>query len=59
MQEIAHHFGGVVSPSTEREFGRASVQITKDSANVELSSDIGTNIHSINYFSLGTHPSIG
>jgi GMP synthase (glutamine-hydrolysing) len=26
MQEIAHHFGGTVSPSSEREFGRAIVQ---------------------------------
>ena len=28
MQEIAHTFGGEVSPSTEREFGRAIVEIT-------------------------------
>jgi len=27
MQEMAQHFGGVVSPSTDREFGRASVQV--------------------------------
>ena len=30
MQEIAYKFGGEVSPSTEREFGRAEVEITID-----------------------------
>lgn len=30
MQEIAHTFGGVVSPSTEREFGRATISITAE-----------------------------
>ena len=30
MQEISHTFGGVVSPSTEREFGRANISITEE-----------------------------
>jgi GMP synthase (glutamine-hydrolysing) len=37
MQEIAHVFGGAVQPSTEREFGRALIDVTQenaDSANV-------------------------
>ena len=29
MQEIAHHYGGKVSPSTEREYGRAMIQISQ------------------------------
>jgi GMP synthase (glutamine-hydrolysing) len=28
MQEIVHHFGGIVSPSQEREFGRAFIELT-------------------------------
>ena len=32
MQEIAHTFGGAVAPSSEREFGRALVEITKEHA---------------------------
>jgi GMP synthase (glutamine-hydrolysing) len=28
MQELAHYYGGAVSPSTEREFGRATVEKT-------------------------------
>ena len=32
MQELAHVFGGEVAPSTEREFGRASVEITTEHA---------------------------
>ena len=35
MQEIAHVFGGEVSPSAEREFGRANISITEE--NKELS----------------------
>lgn len=35
MQEIAHSFNGAVSPSTEREFGRALINITAE--NLELS----------------------
>lgn len=30
MQEITRHFGGVVSPSTEREFGRVMIDIVTD-----------------------------
>ena len=37
MQEIAHTFGGTVSPSTEREFGRATVtKSTQHSAAADL-----------------------
>jgi GMP synthase (glutamine-hydrolysing) len=32
MQELAHHFGGEVSPSTEREFGRALIDMTEENA---------------------------
>eukprot|EP01041_Mallomonas_annulata_P007821 gene7821-15996_t len=32
MQEIAHTYGGVVSPSSQREFGKASISITKENA---------------------------
>ncbi len=28
MQEIAHVYGGIVSPSTEREYGRAEIEVT-------------------------------
>ena len=30
MQEIAHHFGGEVQPSSEREFGRALIDMTEE-----------------------------
>ena len=30
MQEMAQHFGGVVSPSPEREFGRAELTVLAD-----------------------------
>ena len=30
MQEMAQHFGGVVSPSPEREFGRAVLNFLAD-----------------------------
>ena len=30
MQEMAQHFGGVVSPSPEREFGRAVLSVLAD-----------------------------
>lgn len=30
MQEIAHHFGGEVSPSSDREYGRAALTVAKD-----------------------------
>ena len=30
MQEIAHHFGGQVTPSTEREYGRAMITMAQD-----------------------------
>ena len=36
MQEIAHVFGGTVSPSAEREFGRAVIEKTSDAADVLL-----------------------
>jgi GMP synthase (glutamine-hydrolysing) len=36
MQEMAHMNGGVVSPSKEREFGRAQLSITKDPEYSEL-----------------------
>ncbi|KAJ1439176.1 GMP synthase [Ochromonadaceae sp. CCMP2298] len=32
MQEIAHHFGGEVSSSTEREYGRAMIEQTVENA---------------------------
>ena len=32
MQEIAHVFGGAVEPSTEREFGRAFIDVTEENA---------------------------
>jgi GMP synthase (glutamine-hydrolysing) len=32
MQEISHHFGGEVSPSTEREYGRAMIDLTEENA---------------------------
>lgn len=30
MQELAHHFGGEVQPSSEREFGRALISMTEE-----------------------------
>ena len=30
MQEIAHHFGGAVEASSEREFGRATIEINEE-----------------------------
>lgn len=36
MQEIAHVFGGTVSPSAEREFGRAVIEKTSDAADILL-----------------------
>ena len=30
MQELAHHFGGKVEPSSQREFGRATVEINEE-----------------------------
>lgn len=30
MQELAHHFGGEVSPSTEREYGRAMLSLSTE-----------------------------
>ena len=32
MQEMAHVFGGAVLPSTEREFGRAFIDVTEENA---------------------------
>lgn len=32
MQEMAHVFGGAVEPSTEREFGRALIDVTEENA---------------------------
>mmetsp|Transcript_25772 Transcript_25772/g.42996 ORF Transcript_25772/g.42996 Transcript_25772/m.42996 type:complete len:540 (+) Transcript_25772:21-1640(+) len=32
MQELAHHFGGEVKPSTEREYGRALIDKTAENA---------------------------
>lgn len=34
MQEIAHHYGGKVSPSTEREYGRAMIDISQSHRDV-------------------------
>lgn len=34
MQELAHTFGGQVSPSTEREFGRAFITMNEENAEV-------------------------
>lgn len=34
MQEMAHVFGGAVEPSTEREFGRAFIDVTEENAEV-------------------------
>lgn len=36
MQEITYKFGGIVSPSTEREFGRAFIDKVDDPSVVEL-----------------------
>lgn len=36
MQELAHTFGGEVSPSPEREFGRAVIENTQEAADVLL-----------------------
>lgn len=36
MQEIAHHFGGTVAPSEEREFGRATVRRPAEEPDSEL-----------------------
>lgn len=43
MQEIAQHFGGVVSPSPEREFGRAVLTVLGDESikTIPQSSNIG------------------
>ena len=41
MQEMAQHFGGVVSPSNDREFGRASVQVYGETKLEFASIDIG------------------
>jgi GMP synthase (glutamine-hydrolysing) len=40
MQEITHKFGGVVSPSTEREFGRALVEKVNDDPSVRSLADL-------------------
>ncbi len=37
MQEIAHVFGGVVEPSSEREFGRAFVEVTTENEKEAMS----------------------
>ena len=41
MQEIAQHFGGVVSPSKEREFGRANVQVITEALEGHRAIDVG------------------
>ena len=34
MQEISHHFGGVVSPSSDREFGRAILSLQEGASDL-------------------------
>jgi GMP synthase (glutamine-hydrolysing) len=45
MQEIAHHYGGKVSPSTEREYGRAMINISQ--TNKEISELLFNNVENL------------
>lgn len=54
MQEITHKFGGTVSPSTEREFGRAFIDKVEDPSVVELANQIMSGVeHSQMWMSHG------